>query len=181
MFHKEGTLTITMSEPLVLQGCERKGETLWKVSAPQTTRKKQEEISNVYNLPSISQTIKYHHTSAGYPVEDSWIKGIHAGNYTTWPGLTSAAVQKHFPESDEMQKGHMKWQPQGVRSTKNASNDHRGRGYNSRLTNNASTKEDERRIHQDPQRKQNNVHGPTRLIPSHIEQRKSVHNGVSRS
>ena len=102
----------------MLQGCKRKGETLWTVSAPKTTRKKQEEISNVYNLPSISQTIKYHHASVGYPVEDSWIKAINAGNYTTWPGLTSVAVRKHFPESDEMQKGHMKWQQQGVRSTK---------------------------------------------------------------
>jgi len=102
----------------VLQGCKKKGETLWTVSVPQTTRKKREEISNVYNLPSISQTIKYHHASAGYPVEDTWIKAINAGNYATWPGITSAAIQKHFPESDEMQKGHMKWQRQGVRSTK---------------------------------------------------------------
>ena len=102
----------------MLQGCKRKGETLWTVSAPQTRRGKQEEISNVYNLPSISQTIKYHRASAGYPVKESWIKAINAGNYTTWPGLTSAAVRKHFPESDKTQKGHMKRQRQGVRSTK---------------------------------------------------------------
>ena len=117
-FHKEGTLTITTSEPPVLQGRKRKTETLWTVSVPQTTRKKREEISNVHNLPSISQTIKYHHASAGYPVEDTWTKAINAGNYTTWPCLTSVAVRKHFPESDETQKGHMKRQRQGVRSTK---------------------------------------------------------------
>ena len=40
-FHKEGTLTITTSEPPVLQGCKMKGVTLWTVSVPQTTRKKQ--------------------------------------------------------------------------------------------------------------------------------------------
>jgi hypothetical protein len=32
--------------------------------------------------------------------------------------LTVGAVQRHFPESDETQKGHMKAQWQGVRSTK---------------------------------------------------------------
>ena len=117
-FHKEGTLTIKTSKPPVLQGCKRKGETLWTVSVQQTTRKKQEEISNIHNLPSISQTIKYHHASTGYPVEDTCIKAINAGNCTTWPGLTAAAVQKHFPESDKTQKGHMKRQRQGVRSTK---------------------------------------------------------------
>jgi hypothetical protein len=117
-FHKEGMLTIKTSEPPVLQGCKKKGEKLWTLSMPQTTKKKHEEISNVHNLPSISQTIKYHHASAGYPVKDTWIKAINAGNYTTWPGLTSAAVQKHFPKSNKMKKGHMKRHQQGVRSTK---------------------------------------------------------------
>jgi hypothetical protein len=55
-------------------------------------RKLREEASNVYNLPSIAQTIKYLHVAAGYPVEDTWIKAINAGNYTTWPGITAAAV-----------------------------------------------------------------------------------------
>jgi len=51
-------------------------------------------------------------------VESEWIKAIKAGNYITWPELTAEAVHKHFPESDEMQKGHMKQQHQNVRSTK---------------------------------------------------------------
>jgi len=117
-FHKEGTLTIKMSKPPVLQGCKKKGETLWTVSVPQTMMKKREEIPNVHNLPSISQTIKYHHASVGYPVKDTWITGINTGNYATWPVITSTVVRKHFPESDETQKGHMKRQRQGVRSTK---------------------------------------------------------------
>jgi len=102
----------------VLQGCKKKGETLWTIQVPQATKEKREEISNVYNLPSIFQIIKYHHAAAGYPVKDTWIKAINAGNYTTWPGLTSEAVRKYFPKSDETQKGHMKRQRQGVRSTK---------------------------------------------------------------
>jgi hypothetical protein len=64
----------------VLQGCKRKGETLWTLSVPQTTRKKREEVSNVYNLPSVAQTIKYLHAAVGYPVEDTLIKAINAEN-----------------------------------------------------------------------------------------------------
>jgi len=116
-FHKKGTLTITTSEPPVLQGCKRKGENLWTVSVP-TIKSTREEAANVYNLPSIAQTIKYLHAAAGYPTEDTWIKAIKAGNYISWPGLTATVVRKHFPESDETQKGHMKRQRQGVRSTK---------------------------------------------------------------
>ncbi len=41
-----------------------------------------------------------------------------AGNYAMWPGLTTTLISKHFPDSDETQKGHMKGQRKGVRSTK---------------------------------------------------------------
>ena len=43
---------------------------------------------------------------------------MRAGNYETWPGLSVKAILKYFPESDETQKGHMKSERQGVRSTK---------------------------------------------------------------
>jgi len=35
-----------------------------------------------------------------------------------WPGLTTQLVNKHFPNSNETHKGHMKEQRQGVQSTK---------------------------------------------------------------
>ena len=34
-----------------------------------------------------------------------------------WTGLTQESVHKHFPESDETQKGQMKSPREGVRST----------------------------------------------------------------
>jgi hypothetical protein len=40
------------------------------------------------------------------------------GNLVTFPALNVSNVTKHFPESDETQKGHMKQSKQGVRSTK---------------------------------------------------------------
>jgi hypothetical protein len=78
----------------------------------------QEEKHNVYSLPSMTQSIKYLHAAAGFPVKETWLTAIEAGNYVTWPGQTTAAVRKHFPDSDETQKGHMKKQRQGVRSTR---------------------------------------------------------------
>ncbi len=72
----------------------------------------------MYDIPSINQTIKYLHAAAGYPVKDTWVKAINAGNYTTWPGLTVTAARKHFPESNKTQKGQMKRQQQRVRSTR---------------------------------------------------------------
>jgi hypothetical protein len=45
-------------------------------------------------------------------------KSHQAENIITWPGLTNTTVKKHFPESDETVKGHMKKQRRGVWSTK---------------------------------------------------------------
>jgi hypothetical protein len=79
---------------------------------------KKEQANNAYDLPLISQTVKYLHAAAGFPVKETWIKAIKAGNYNTWPTITSTTVRRHFPESDEMQKGHMKKQHRGVQSTR---------------------------------------------------------------
>ena len=79
---------------------------------------KREEANNVYDLPLTKEMIRYLHTSAGHPVEDTWTKAIKAGNFTTWPGLSVKAVHKYFPESDETKQGHMNKQRQNVRSTK---------------------------------------------------------------
>ena len=86
------------------------------MSANEEERK--EDANNVYNLPSTKQSIRYLHAAAGFPVQSKWIKAIKAGNYVIWPELTTEAVHKHFLESDETQKGHMKQQCQNVRSTK---------------------------------------------------------------
>jgi hypothetical protein len=77
-----------------------------------------ERANNAYDLPFIKQTVRYLHAAVGFPVKDTWIKAIKAGNFNTWPTITPKTVQRHFPESDETQKGHMKKQCQGVRSTR---------------------------------------------------------------
>ncbi len=62
--------------------------------------------------------IKYLHAADGYPTEDTCTKVIKAGNRTTWPALAVTNIHKHFPESNETQKGNMKCQHQRVHSTK---------------------------------------------------------------
>eukprot|EP00804_Cyclotella_cryptica_P009653 CCRYP_011198-RA/>CCRYP_011198-RA protein AED:0.33 eAED:0.33 QI:0/0/0/1/1/1/2/0/430 len=80
--------------------------------------REQHTILNVYELPSIEQTIRYLHAAAGFPTKTTWMAAIRRGNYNTWPLVTIANVHKHFPQSEETQQGHMRSQRQGVRSTK---------------------------------------------------------------
>ncbi len=71
---------------------------------------KEEYVHNVYELPSIKQTVQYQHTAAGHPTEDTWLKAIRKGNYNSWPLIDTKKVQKYFPESEETQFGHMRGQ-----------------------------------------------------------------------
>ncbi len=121
--HKKNSFRLQLLRKPVLQGWwDANG--LWRLSRDQEyspirgSRSKQEVAANVYTLPSMPQTIRYLHAAAGFPTKDSWIKAIKNGNYSTWPGVTAEAVNRHFPESIETQKGHMKKQRQNVRLTK---------------------------------------------------------------
>ena len=122
--HQENTLKLHLSRKPVLQGW-RDANGLWRLSRTTTKpsacahrRSPNESVANVYSLPSMPQTIRYLHAAAGFLVKDTWIDAVNNGHYSTWPGLTAKAIKKHFPESVETQKGHMKKQRQNVRSTK---------------------------------------------------------------
>ena len=121
--HKAGTFKLKLLHKPILKGW-RDANGLWRLSRDQTEPSRtnrgrnKETAANVYSLPSIPQTIRYLHASAGFPVKETWVKAINNGNYISWPGLTAEAVNKHFPESVETHKGHMKKQRQNVRSTK---------------------------------------------------------------
>ena len=78
----------------------------------------QEYLHNKYELLSVEPTIWYLHGMAGFPTRASWLKAIHKGNYLSWPLINVKNVAKYFPESEETQKGHMRCQRQGVRSTR---------------------------------------------------------------
>ena len=78
----------------------------------------EEEIHNVYELPSIERTIRYLHAEEGFPTKSTWIKSIRNGNFLIWPLITVTNAHKNFSELKEIQKVHKQNQRQGLRSTK---------------------------------------------------------------
>jgi hypothetical protein len=120
--HERSSFKLKLYRDPVLQGW-RDANGLWRLSRDKKQcnegdQSKTELAASVYGLPSIAQTVRYLHAAAGFPVKDTWIKAIKNGNYNTWPGITPEIVSKHFPESVETQKGHLKKQRQNVRSTR---------------------------------------------------------------
>lgn len=74
----------------------------------------QERTLSVYTLPSKTDVITYLHAALGFPTKETLLAATRAGFLTSWPGMTVTAINKHFSESIETQKGHMKHQRQGV-------------------------------------------------------------------
>ena len=64
--------------------------------------------NNVYDFTIQRDIVRYLHRAAGSPVPSTWCTAIDAGNYATWPGLTSKQVRKHLPKSVATTKGHMR-------------------------------------------------------------------------
>ena len=60
------------------------------------------------------EAIHYYHVATGFPTKSTWMEAIKAGNFMSWPSLTADAARKHFPESEETQKGHMRTLHQGL-------------------------------------------------------------------
>ena len=67
-----------------------------------------ETINNVYELPSLARAVQYLHAIAGFLVKATWLNSISNGNYLTLLILTIHNVNRHFPESEDTQKGHMR-------------------------------------------------------------------------
>ena len=73
---------------------------------------------SAYDLPSVEALVRWYHAAAGFPVRDTWLRAIKAGNFDSWPGLTYNNAARYCPSADETIKGHMTQTCQGVRSTK---------------------------------------------------------------
>ena len=68
-----------------------------------------EAISHIFELPSTGKTIKYMHAAAGFPVKETWIRAVRAGNYATWLGLGVKLIQKYFlDDADKTLKSDMR-------------------------------------------------------------------------
>jgi hypothetical protein len=76
------------------------------------------EANAIFNLSNTLQSLLYHHPLVGFPPKETFLATVRVGNFATWPGSTTTLIHKHFPDLGKTQKGYMKGQRKGVRSTK---------------------------------------------------------------
>jgi hypothetical protein len=70
------------------------------------------------DLPSISALISFYHACLGFPVKQTWLDAIKAGNCDTFNGLTYSNVARYCPNANKIIMGQLAQQHQNVKSTK---------------------------------------------------------------
>lgn len=86
------------------------------VTSPSAFLAQRNIAANAYELKAVPALISYLHGCAGFIPKDTWIDGINAGYYATWPGLTAARVRRHLQKLEITTLGHMKLVSKRVRS-----------------------------------------------------------------
>ena len=84
----------------------------------QTDESNKEYAANAYQMTSKAALIKYLHQCLFCPPKVTLLKAIRSNQLTTWPGLTTGAVEKYLPDhAPAIDKGNMRRQRKGLRST----------------------------------------------------------------
>jgi hypothetical protein len=104
------------------------------------------QLNSAYDFTKIPALVKFLHATAFSPVKSTWLKAIKKGFFQLWPGLTTQAGTKHFPQSEATTKGHMDQTWKNIPTTQSRANqpkqqmeleDHQPK----QETNNASTQQ----------------------------------------
>jgi hypothetical protein len=91
---------------------------LWGVNLKQIFETKHVQCNHAHDNNTQKDLITYLHAACFSPVKSTWSTAIKTGNFSSWPGLTEHAVEKHLSKSTSTAKGNLNQQIQNARATK---------------------------------------------------------------
>jgi hypothetical protein len=91
---------------------------MWRVDLKQRFETNQVQCNHAHENSNQKDLINDLYAACFSPVKSTWITAIKNGNFTSWPGLTEQAVEKHLSKSTSTTKGHLNQQRQNARTTK---------------------------------------------------------------
>jgi hypothetical protein len=111
-------VTVSKNGTCVMYGSRYPRSRLWRVDLKQRFETKQVQCNHANDNNNQKDLINYLHAACFSPVKSTWITAIKSGHFTSWPGLTEHAVEKHLSKSTLTTKGHLNQQIQNARTTK---------------------------------------------------------------
>jgi hypothetical protein len=91
---------------------------LWRVNLKQKFETKHVQCNHAHDNNNQKYLINYLHAACFSPVKSTLITAIKNGNFSSWPGLTEHAVEKHLSKYTSTTKDHLNQQMQNARTTK---------------------------------------------------------------
>jgi hypothetical protein len=91
---------------------------LWRVDLKQKFEAKHAQCNHAHDNSNQKDVINYLHAACFSPVKSTWITEIKIGHFTSWPGLTEHAVEKHLSKSTSTTKVRLNQQRKNARTTK---------------------------------------------------------------
>ena len=86
-------MAVTKDKQVVLQGKRELMTGLWRVPL-QIIYIPTNQNNNLHQVNGKENSIKYLHTAALIPVQDTWARAVNRGYFNTWPGLTEKDINK---------------------------------------------------------------------------------------
>jgi hypothetical protein len=109
---------VNKNKKSVVSEVRDKKSLLWRVALQETPQSNYKNACNHADETSnLKELIKYLHATALSPFKSTWINAIKNGNFSSWPGLTEHAVEKHLSKSTATVKGNFNQQIMFARST----------------------------------------------------------------
>jgi hypothetical protein len=102
----------------VMLGSRDPRSRLWRADLKKPKPAVQPACNHAHDTSTQKELINYLHAVFFSPVKSTWIAAIKNGNFTSWPGLTERAVERHLSKSSATVKGHLNQQRMNTRSTK---------------------------------------------------------------
>jgi hypothetical protein len=91
----------------------------WRVDLKEEAAQvRKSECKHAHYTSNQKELINYLHAACFSAVKSTWIAAIKNGKFTSWPGLTEQAVEKHVSKSMATVKCHMSQKRMHPRSTK---------------------------------------------------------------
>jgi hypothetical protein len=111
-------VTVSKNEKCVMYGSRDPRSRLWRFDLKKRFETNQVQCNHAHDNSNQKDLVNYVHAACFSPVKSTLITAIKNGHFTSWPGLTEQAVEKHLSKSTSRTKGHLNQQRQNARTTK---------------------------------------------------------------
>jgi hypothetical protein len=117
-FRIDGVAIYNSTGKTILKGQRDLNTGLWRINLrPDKPQPAIAAANKIYELHSTRALVSYLHKAMFSPTKYALLQDVKRGHFTTWPGLTEEAINKHLKMTPVTEMGNMNQRHKNMRST----------------------------------------------------------------